>query len=63
MPQHVRNGAVPMCSVGLTPSQLTVLPVDSVVTSSQPATNGRFCRRRSNGSPESGSHRLNRSIL
>jgi hypothetical protein len=37
MPQHVCNGAVLMCSFGLAPSQLTVLPVDRVMTSSQPA--------------------------
>jgi hypothetical protein len=37
MPQHVCNGAVLMCSFGLAPSELTVLPVDRVMTSSQPA--------------------------
>lgn len=37
MPQHVCNGATLMCSFGLAPSQLTVLPVDRVMTSSQPA--------------------------
>lgn len=37
MPQHVCNGATLMCSFGLAPSQLTMLPVDRVMTSSQPA--------------------------
>ena len=37
MPQHVCNGAVLMCSFGLAPSQLTVLPVERMMTSSQPA--------------------------
>jgi len=37
MPQHVCNGAVLMCSFGLAPSELTVLPIDRVMTSSQPA--------------------------
>ena len=37
MPQHVCNGAVLMCSFGVAPSTLTVLPVDRVMTSSQPA--------------------------
>jgi hypothetical protein len=37
MPQHVCNGAGLMCSFGLAPSQLTVLPVNRVMTSSQPA--------------------------
>lgn len=37
MPQHVCNGATLMCSFGVAPSQLTVLPVDRVMTSSQPA--------------------------
>jgi hypothetical protein len=37
MPQHVCNGAVLMCSFGVAPSTLTVLPIDRVMTSSQPA--------------------------
>jgi len=37
MPQHVCNGAVLACSFGLAPGQLTVLPVNRVMTSSQPA--------------------------
>ena len=37
MPQHVCNGATLMCSFGLAPSQLIVLPIDRVLTSSQPA--------------------------
>lgn len=37
MPQHVCNGATLTCSFGLAPSQLAVLPVDRVLTSSQPA--------------------------
>lgn len=37
MPQHVCNGATLMCSFGLTPSQFTVLPVNRVMTSGQPA--------------------------
>ena len=37
MPQHVCNGAVLMCSFGVAPSTLTVLPVDRVMTSGQPA--------------------------
>jgi hypothetical protein len=53
MPQHVCNGVVLMCSFGLTPSQLTVLPVDSVMTSSQPVTNGTVLSSPCNGSPES----------
>lgn len=39
MPQHVCNGATLMCSFGLAPGQLTVLPVNRVMTSSQPAGN------------------------
>jgi hypothetical protein len=39
MPQHVCNGATLMCSFGLVPGQLTVLPVNRVMTSSQPAAN------------------------
>lgn len=37
MPQHVCNGATLMCSFGVAPSQLTVLPLKRVMTSSQPA--------------------------
>jgi Domain of unknown function (DUF4280) len=37
MPEHVCNGAALMCSFGLMPSQLTVLPIERMMTSSQPA--------------------------
>ncbi|WP_084226786.1 DUF4280 domain-containing protein [Nitrosospira sp. NpAV] len=37
MPQHVCNGALLTCSFGMAPSQLAVLPVNRVNTSSQPA--------------------------
>ena len=37
MPQHVCNGATLMCTFGLAPGQLTVLPTDRVMTSNQPA--------------------------
>ena len=37
MPQHVCNGALLTCSFGVAPSQLTVLPVERMMTSSQPA--------------------------
>ena len=37
MPQHVCNGATLMCSFGLAPGQLAVLPVNRVMTSGQPA--------------------------
>lgn len=37
MPQHVCNGALLRCSFGVAPSQLTVLPINRVNTSSQPA--------------------------
>ncbi|MEP6606541.1 MAG: DUF4280 domain-containing protein [Nitrosospira sp.] len=37
MPQHVCNGATLRCSFGLAPGQLTVLPVNRVMTSGQPA--------------------------
>ena len=37
MSQHVCNGAVLTCTFGLMPSELTVLPIDRVMTSSQPA--------------------------
>ena len=39
MPQHVCNGATLMCSFGMVPGQLTVLPMNRVMTSSQPAAN------------------------
>ncbi|WON73527.1 DUF4280 domain-containing protein [Nitrosospira sp. Is2] len=37
MPQHVCNGAALKCSFGLAPGQLTVLPVNRMMTSGQPA--------------------------
>lgn len=37
MPQHVCNGATLRCSFGLAPGQLTVLPINRVMTSGQPA--------------------------
>ncbi|MGI4792319.1 MAG: DUF4280 domain-containing protein [Janthinobacterium lividum] len=37
MPQHVCNGAVTACTFGLAPSTLIVLPINRVLTSSQPA--------------------------
>ncbi|MGR9086236.1 MAG: DUF4280 domain-containing protein [Gammaproteobacteria bacterium] len=37
MPHHVCNGATLTCSFGLAPGQLTVLPVNRVLTGSQPA--------------------------
>ena len=37
MPQHVCNGATLRCSFGLAPGQLTILPINRVMTSSQPA--------------------------
>lgn len=37
MPQHVCNGATLTCSFGLAPATLAVLPVERVLTSSQPA--------------------------
>ena len=37
MPQHVCNGATLACSFGVAPSTLAVLPVNRVMTSSQPA--------------------------
>ena len=37
MSQHVCNGAMLTCSFGVAPSQLTVLPVNRVNTSNQPA--------------------------
>jgi len=41
MPQHVCNGAVMLCSFAVPPSMSTliVLPVNRVLTSSQPAAN------------------------
>ena len=39
MPQHVCNGAMMMCTFGMAPSTLTVLPINRVLTSSQPAAN------------------------
>lgn len=39
MPQHVCNGAQLMCSMGMAPSALVVLPVKQVMTSNQPAAN------------------------
>lgn len=37
MPQHVCNGALLRCSFGVAPSQFTVLPINRVMTSNQPA--------------------------
>lgn len=37
MPNHVCNGATLTCSFGLAPGQLAVLPVNRMMTSSQPA--------------------------
>lgn len=37
MANHVCNGAMLQCSMGMAPSSLTVLPVNRVNTSSQPA--------------------------
>jgi hypothetical protein len=37
MAQHVCNGATLACSFGMAPSTLVVLPVNRVLTSSQPA--------------------------
>ena len=39
MPQHVCNTAQLMCSMGLAPSALVVLPVNRELTSNQPAAN------------------------
>lgn len=39
MPQQVVNGATLMCSMGLAPSTLVVLPVNRVLSGSQPAAN------------------------
>jgi len=37
MPQHVCNGAVTMCTFGVAPGSLVILPINRVMTSSQPA--------------------------
>ena len=37
MPMHVCNGATLMCSFGMAPGTLVVLPVNKVLTSNQPA--------------------------
>ena len=39
MPQHVCNTAAMMCSFGLAPSNLVVLPLNRMMTSNQPAAN------------------------
>lgn len=39
MGMHVCNGAMMMCSFGLAPSSLVVLPVNRVMTGNQPAAN------------------------
>ena len=39
MPIHVCNGATLMCTFGMTPSTFVVLPVNKMLTSSQPAAN------------------------
>lgn len=39
MGQHVCNGATLMCSFGVAPSMLTVIPKNRVMTSNQPAAN------------------------
>jgi hypothetical protein len=39
MPQHVCMGAMMMCSFGVAPSSLVVLPVNKVMTSNVPAAN------------------------
>ena len=39
MPMQVCNGAMLMCSFGLAPSSLVVLPANRVMTSNQPAAN------------------------
>lgn len=39
MPMHVCNTAMCMCSFGLAPSALTVLPVNRMMTGGQPAAN------------------------
>ena len=39
MAMHVCNGAMTACTFGVAPSTLTVLPINRVLTSSQPAAN------------------------
>ncbi len=39
MPMHVCNGAMLMCSFGVAPSALVVLPINKTVTSAMPAAN------------------------
>lgn len=39
MAMHVCNGAMMMCTFGLAPSTLTVLPINRVLTSNMPAAN------------------------
>jgi len=39
MPMQVVNGAVLMCSFGMAPSNLVVLPVNRVLSGNQPAAN------------------------
>ena len=39
MPIHVVNGASLMCSFGVAPSTLTVLPINRVMSGNQPAAN------------------------
>jgi hypothetical protein len=39
MPQQVCNGAVLQCTMGMTPSSLTVLPINRVNTAEQPDAN------------------------
>src|SRR5579864_2660502 len=36
MPMHVCNGATLMCSFGMAPSTLVILPINRVITSNQP---------------------------
>jgi hypothetical protein len=39
MPQHVCMGAMMMCTFGVAPSSLVVLPINKVITSDMPAAN------------------------
>ena len=39
MPNHVCNGALLQCSMGVAPSSMVVLPLNKVLTSNQPAAN------------------------
>ncbi len=39
MPFHVCNGATLMCSFGMAPSTMVVLPIHRMLTSTQPAAN------------------------